>query len=229
MLNISKGNMYKFVTHTWNPIKGKCWHNCNYCYMSKLLPNAKEPRLDWEEFNENLGERNKIFIGSSTDIFAKDIPSEWITKVMDYCYQANSKGQNNIFLLQSKNPKRFLEFIEHPIIKRCIFCTTLETNRYYPEIMRNAPKIEERVEAMEEISRLEFPALITAEPLMQFDHDEFLSLIKRCKPRWVNIGRNTARDVKLPEPKREEVKKLIADLEMFTKVHQKSNAMTWNS
>ena len=24
MIKESKGNMYEFVTHTWNPIKGKC-------------------------------------------------------------------------------------------------------------------------------------------------------------------------------------------------------------
>ena len=26
MIKESKGNMYEFVTHTWNPIKGKCLH-----------------------------------------------------------------------------------------------------------------------------------------------------------------------------------------------------------
>jgi len=30
-----KGNMYEFVTHMWGPIKGKCKHNCSYCYMKK--------------------------------------------------------------------------------------------------------------------------------------------------------------------------------------------------
>ena len=25
-LNLSKGDMYKFVNYTWNPIKGKCLH-----------------------------------------------------------------------------------------------------------------------------------------------------------------------------------------------------------
>jgi hypothetical protein len=58
-----------------------------------------------------------------------------------------------MFLLQSKNPKRFLEFINHPIMKRCVLCTTIETNRFYPDFMRNAPKIEERVEAMEEVAK----------------------------------------------------------------------------
>jgi len=30
-LRESKGNMYRFVTHTWNPIKGRCPHDCSYC------------------------------------------------------------------------------------------------------------------------------------------------------------------------------------------------------
>lgn len=36
VLNEQKGNMYNFITHTWNPIKGKCWHDCSYCYMKKF-------------------------------------------------------------------------------------------------------------------------------------------------------------------------------------------------
>ena len=33
-LNVAKGNMYGFITHTWNPIKGHCYHQCSYCYMN---------------------------------------------------------------------------------------------------------------------------------------------------------------------------------------------------
>ena len=33
-LNVAKGNMYEFVTHTWNPIKGICPHGCKYCYAN---------------------------------------------------------------------------------------------------------------------------------------------------------------------------------------------------
>ncbi len=229
MLNKRKGNMYNFITHTWNPVKGKCSHDCSYCYMSKIQPNAKAPRLALNELNTYLGEGNSIFIGSSTDMFAENIPSEWITEVLNYCHQTNTGEKPNAFLLQSKNPKRFLDFLDHPNIKRCVFCTTLESNRFYPEIMRNAPKIEERVEAMEELVRQGFPTLVTAEPLMQFDHDEFLSLIKRCNPRWVNIGRNSMREVELPEATQEEAQKLITDLKDFTKVNLKGNALIWNS
>lgn len=37
-LTKSRGNMYPFVTHThtWNAIKGICFHDCPYCYNEKI-------------------------------------------------------------------------------------------------------------------------------------------------------------------------------------------------
>ena len=31
-LNKTKGDMYDFITHTWNPIRGRCLHDCSYCH-----------------------------------------------------------------------------------------------------------------------------------------------------------------------------------------------------
>ena len=227
MLNPRKGDMYKFVGYTWNPIKGKCLHDCSYCYMKQINPNANPPRLAEYELNTDLGCGRSIFIGSSTDMFAEDIPSEWIARVLDYCHKNSNMLLPNAYLLQSKNPKRFLEFINHPIMERVVFCTTIETNRFYPEIMNKAPRIEERVEAMEEIARLGRPTMVTAEPLMQFDHEEMVSFIKRCNPKLVNIGKESKGRVKLPEPTQEEVQQLIAELKSFTNVNVKDNALIW--
>ncbi len=226
MLNKRQGDMYKFISHTWNPIRGRCLHGCSYCYMS-TTPQYPMPRLAEYEFRTDLGNGNAIFIGSSTDMFTENIPSEWITAVLDYCHQKNNGEKPNIFLLQSKNPKRYLEFINHPLMKRAVFCTTIETNRFCPDIMRNAPMIEERVEAMEEIARRGFSTMVTAEPLMQFDLDEMLFFIKRCSPKLVNIGKESKGKVVLPEPTKEEVQQLISELEKFTKVHIKDNALIW--
>lgn len=227
MLNQRKGDMYKFINFTWNPIKGKCLHDCSYCYMKQINPDAKEPRLTEYEFNANLGYGRSIFIGSSTDMFAENIPSEWIARVLDYCYQNSNMLLPNTYLLQSKNPKRLLKFIKHPMMGRAVFCTTIETNRFYPEIMNKAPKIEERVEAMEEIARLGRSTMVTAEPLMQFDREEMVSFIRRCSPKLVNIGRNSCRKIVLPEPTKEDVQQLIVELKSFTKVNVKDNALEW--
>ena len=227
MLRKSSGNMYKFVHYTWNPIKGECHHNCKYCYMKQINPNASQPRLAEYEFHTDLGKSNSIFIGSSTDMFAENIPSEWISRVLDFCHEKQDPKKYNTFLLQSKNPIRFLEFIKHPVTEHVVFCTTIESDRFYPEIMNNSPKIEDRVEAMEEIAKQGFRTIITAEPLMQFDLEAMVTAIKRCCPRLVNIGRNTCRNIQLPEPTAEEAQLLIAELNLFTKVHVKDNAKIW--
>ena len=227
MLRESSGFMYKFVHYTWNPIKGKCLHDCSYCYMKQINPNATQPRI--AEFETDLGKGNSIFIGSSTDMFAENIPSEWIVRVLDFCLQRNNPEKPNTFLLQSKNPKRFLEFIHHPLMDHVVFGTTIETNRFYLEIMNKAPKIEDRVEAMEKIANLGFRTMVTAEPLMQFDHTDMVSFIKRCQPRLVAIGRNTRRDIILPEPTSEEVLLLVDELKKcIPKVHIKDNHNGWD-
>lgn len=72
-LTKSRGNMYPFVTHTWNAIKRICFHDCPYCYMKKfdgLLP----IRFDPKELEVNLGNGNFIFVGSGTDAWAFDVP-----------------------------------------------------------------------------------------------------------------------------------------------------------
>ena len=227
MLNKQKGNMYEFITHTWNPIKGKCSHDCSYCYMKQIVPHNSPPRMAEHEFHTDLGNGNFIFIGSSTDMFADDVPSQWIMRVLDYCKLQHDVGNKNAFLLQSKNPQRFLEFVDHPIAKRCVFGTTIEGNRFYPEIMCNAPQIEERVEAMEKMANLGFTTMVTAEPLLSFDLEQMLEYIKRCNPKKVNIGRNSCRNIELPEPSKEEVELLIEGLKGISKIEIKKNAKLW--
>lgn len=71
-LNESKGNMYPFIHFTGNSIKGKCFHNCSYCYM-KRFKNLSNIHLDEKELKGNIIEKKFIFIGSSNDIFNKCI------------------------------------------------------------------------------------------------------------------------------------------------------------
>lgn len=180
------------------------------------------PRLDAAELTSYLECSNFIFVGSSIDMWAEDIPSDWIRIVLDCCNKAANK-----YLFQSKNPSRILEFITHPVFHRSVACTTIETNRSYPDVMCNSPVIEERVRAMEKIADLGIETYVTLEPLMQFDLDELVGYIKRCKPKQVNLGRNTNRKIEIPEPTADEVKALVAELGKFAKVEIKKNARIW--
>jgi DNA repair photolyase len=170
----------------------------------------------------DLGSGNFIFVGSSTDDFAEGVPSEWITMMLDHCDRFENR-----YLFQSKNPARFLEFIEHPVFRKAVVCTTIESNRFYPEIMMNSPRIESRVQAMAELAAKGIPTYVTCEPLLEFDLLELVSMLKTCHPQQVNVGRNSRREILLPEPTSNDVQVLISELSTFTKVEVKKNAKVW--
>jgi len=212
MLNKQKGNMYAFVTHTWNPIRGKCPHDCSYCYM-KRFPQG-ELRLDEKSLKDNLGEGNFIFVGSSTDMFAEDVPNEWIIKVLSKCQ--NYEG--NTYLFQSKNPSRFWMFSgRYP--RNTIFGTTLETNRDMKNISK-AQSSKARVSNMQD--RYMQKTMITIEPILDFDLEPFVEMIKQVNPEWVNIGADS-QNTHLLEPSSEKIEALVKELRKFTEVKLKDN------
>lgn len=144
-LNKQKGNMYPWVTHTWNVIKGKCPHDCSYCYM-KIYP-QKDIRFDESELKTDLGNGNTIFVGSSCDMFAQSIPANWIHSILNHL----ATFPDNIYLFQSKNPKRFSDFL-NDFPEKTILGTTIETNRDTGNFSK-APTVQERYLAMKELNR----------------------------------------------------------------------------
>jgi len=216
MLRESKGNMYSWVTHQWNTIKGECPHGCSYCYM-KRWGKQKPIRFDEKELQTDLGSGNFIFVGSSCDMFAYDIPQEWINKTMSYICRFK-----NTYLLQSKNPTRFTSSGWWP--ESLKICTTIETNRSYNSIMGSimgiAPYPISRAEAMARYGTKE--KYVTIEPIMDFDLDEMVELIRTCNPIQVNIGADSGNN-NLPEPSKEKILSLIDELQKFTLIDQKRN------
>jgi len=214
MLNPSKGNMYSFVTHTWNTIKGKCPHDCSYCYMRRFKQG--DLRFDQEELKTDLGKGNFIFVGSSCDMWADAIPVEWIKNTLEYC----AKFPTPRYLFQSKNPKRMFKLREYIPINS-ILGTTIETNRNYPQ-MGMAPPVDQRATFLGLLSKT-FSTMVTIEPIMDFDEEELLNLIGLCNPAWVNIGADSQHS-NLPEPPSvEKIERLVADLRIFTKAKLKKN------
>ena len=220
-LNKSTGNMYDFITHTWNTIKGECPHGCSYCYMKRW---GKQPPLhfDEKELKTDLGKGNVIFVGSSCDMFAENIPFDYVYKTMEHC----KKYPENEYFLQTKNTEKLAMFFQmlygYFYLEYFSVCTTLETNRTYPEIMNNSPSIIARA-----LNFVKIPTkykYITIEPIMDFDLKEFIEMIKTCNPRQVNIGADSnPKRNNLPEPPKEKIIELIAELETFTKVVKKKN------
>ena len=210
-LNESKGNMYEWVTHTGNTIKGKCPHGCTYCYM-KHWGKQPELHLDEKELKIPTPEGNFIFVGSSCDMFANNIPFRWIKETLDHCKQFD-----NQYLFQTKNPARFNRDYQLP--ENSVVCTTIETNRWYPDIMNNSPH---PINRAIEMSRLNVKTYATIEPIMDFDLNSLVSMIKFCNPQQVNIGADSGNN-RLPEPSPDKIDALIKELDMFTMVKLKAN------
>lgn len=180
----------------------------------------KPLRLVEKELNEDLGNENFIFVGSSTDMFAKDVPEEWIARVLNQCAKHRNK-----YLFQTKNPARLIHFNPFLIsilthnMRKIVLGTTIETNRFYKEFMGKAPKPIKRAEAL---SAFIYPKMVTIEPIMDFDLHDLVEMIKAVDPEWVNIGADS-KGHKLPEPSKEKVLALIKELKLFTDVKIKDN------
>jgi DNA repair photolyase len=218
-LNISKGNMYEFITHTWNTVKGECYHDCSYCYM-KRWGKQNPVKFDDKELKTDLGSGNFIFVGSSCDMFAEDIKSEWIKSTIDCC-----KNFDNRYFLQTKNTERLfdLAFLLNDLHdKQFSICTTFETNRDYPEIMNKSPKPTDRIKWFHSSGFADLDKYITIEPILDFDLDEMLKAIKAANPKQVNIGADSGNNG-LPEPSSEKVLQLIEGLKEFTTLSPKTN------
>jgi hypothetical protein len=207
-LNEQKGNMYPWVSHTYNVIKGKCPHGCSYCYMKVFR--QPELHLDSKELKVDLGEGNFIFVGSSCDMWAEAIPSHWIELVLEKC-QAHS----NRYLFQSKNPERFHAYaLTFPY--RSVFGTTIESN--LAEV-GSAPLPYLRYQAMRDMPGHK---MVSIEPVMEFDLFTMVKWIQEIAPDFVSIGADS-KGHHLPEPTPDKLNRLIEELARFTGVRVKDN------
>jgi len=162
--------MYQFITHTWNPLAGECSHKCTYCSTYKLSKRypviAKKYsgplHLDDSCMKDVFTSDQFIFVAAQNDLFSYEVSGCVILDVLNHCRKYDAK-----YLFQTKNPGRILDYLGQ-IPKNSVICTTIETNRWYPEIMGNCPRPIQRSGAMDRISKY-FKTYVTIEPIMDFD------------------------------------------------------------
>jgi DNA repair photolyase len=218
--NESKGNMYPGVK-TYNPLGGECPHRCSYCSTNSLKKRYEAVK------NKYSGplclypgypptSLKTIFVCGQNDLFANNVKSEWIVEILRRC----KTREGNTYLFQTKNPTRVKQFA--PLFpEKSIICTTIETNRRYPQ-MGETPDVYERSKAMNEHWLAGFKIHITIEPIMDFDLDEMVWLIDNCRPEKVNIGADSKSN-HLPEPSKSKLQSLIYRLSTFTTIDRKTN------
>ena len=225
-LQKTKGHMYPWVSHTHSHLGGECPHKCVYCYVDHF-PFGRpqkyqgELRLIEKEFSVNYGSGKTIFIENCNDLFANKIHPQFIERILHHC----NMYPENTYIFQTKNPQMY----SHPLSKiyqdmppLSVAGATIETNRYYPEIMGNAPKPEDRLLGINKLP-MSFPTFLTIEPILDFDLDIFSKWIRQINPNFVNIGADSKKH-SLPEPTPDKIHGLIAKLNEYgIEIREKHN------
>lgn len=225
-LNKATGNMYEFVSHTWNPLAGACPHACIYCYvdglMSKPALAAKysgQPRIHTKELKTNLGAGNFIFVCNMTDLFAAGVHSAIISTVLEHCW----KYPENQYLFQTKNPDRMLRYLDKMPPHRMLG-TTMETNEDWIQAYSQAPRPRKRAYSMVLLKQKGERTLLTIEPIGQFEIEDFVWWILEMRPDLVAIGAESQRCSVWTDPNPDDVRDLIERIEAADiKVHRKAN------
>lgn len=220
-LKKSKGNMYPWVTHTHSFLGGECPHKCSYCYVETPRFGRHERykgpiRLIEDEFKTKYDSGKTIFIEHMNDLFADEVPDEFITRIMEHCWEY----PNNAYVFQTKNPLRISRRWDDIPYNSIIGCT-IETDRAdILEKISKAPSPQERMLPMMFLPTLKF---ITIEPILDFNVTGLLNVIISIKPNFVNIGADS-KGHGLPEPPWYKVEQLIAGIqEAGIEIREKHN------
>jgi len=203
-------NMYDWISHGICHLGGECSHHCQYCYVDNARFGRAEKftgpiKLIESEFKINFGEGKTIFVEYQNDLFAKDVPVEWIRRVINHC----NEWPKNTYVFQSKNPARFTEVDLPP---NSILGCTIETNRIINGISE-APIPEERYLAMKKLSK-GTKTFLTLEPILQFDVDILAKWIYEINPTFLNLGADS-KSHNLPEPTVSDIMALVAKLKEY--------------
>jgi len=225
------GNMFSFITKTWNPIAGgPCPFNCykGGCWATKL-----KKQHDWDKYKgkwriheTQIGRKFKpgefVFVCDMIDIGAPDIPAEVVDRVLDAI-----RGQPQVqFLLLTKGDKFYVDYM-HDIPDNCVCGITMETDQDIPDELTHAPHPEKRLDSLVWL-KCYYPMIktfISIEPIMPFS-EHLPRKIERAAPWMVAIGYDNYAN-KLPEPRKQDTEWLIKQLQKFTLLDLKTIRKAW--
>lgn len=128
MLNKQGPGKIDWTDWSWNPIAGKCKHGCPYCYMHRFwhMAGNPEPHLkakDLEKIHrvKKAKPGDKIFVGSSTDMWGDWVDNQLIRMVLD-----TITSLPYTFQFLTKNPTRYADNDLLDYLDNCWFGTTVD-------------------------------------------------------------------------------------------------------
>lgn len=210
-----------------------CGYSCSYCAFRTSLrrspcekcrtfePHAHMEVLDRTPPKTRAGEF--LTIGLTGDISFMDMADFW--EVIEYC----RKWRDRTFLIQSKKPWYFLQFLEHIMPLRIpdnvIIGTTIETNRTTDTIS----KASEPVLRGYALNLLNHRTEVTIEPIMDFDLQNMLDWMQALAPEFIYIGYNSNPNIRLPEPSLSKTIELTEGLrDLGIEVREKLMRKAWD-
>lgn len=185
MLNKQGPGKIDWTDWTWNPISG-CKHGCPYCYMlrmEKRFPGMMKPafhpdRIDELDRVRKVKPGDKIFVGSSGDMWGEWVDSRWIADVIN---KAAWKPKLT-FQFLTKNPSRYhgWAFSENMWFGTTVDGTKMTENNLFSLI---------RCVSDQYIRFVSFEPLINR-PILNISHFKHLD--------WIIIGADSTRGAKKP-------------------------------
>jgi DNA repair photolyase len=235
---MSNEKMYKQRKANIAVFRG-CDFNCVYCAFRNTLsrlnctscghftPHSHLETLSHRPSKTRDGEF--VTIGLTGDISFMN-PVEF-KKIIDYCHE----WCNVTFLIQSKNPIYFLQFVKD-IPDNVIIGTTIESNLgqwwskgYEPIYYSNISKAPNPINRFEAMLKISCRRAITIEPVLDFNADTFSSWVINIQPEIVWLGYDSKPERNhLPEPPLAKTQEFIKRLEdAGILVHRKLIREAW--
>ena len=197
-----------------------CSNDCNYCYMKPIIhrfPKKFQPGFFIKRLEAKRNMKNKsFFIQTNCDVFDKKVPDKWIYDTIRYIDKYYKKS--NTFCMLTKNPERYLDFIDF-IPKDWLLGLTLETN--YSELIRmysKAPLPHKRYNSMQKVRETHKNIYVMVEPILDFDKGFFYNLLISLDAKYYLFGANSLKSIKLKEPDTDKILTLINKLKMQNKI-----------
>jgi DNA repair photolyase len=200
--------MYDWTTHTHTHLGGRCSHECSYCFVQRGMARMSHKYegqicLHDHELCVDYGIGKIIFVEHCNDLFAKDVPEQFIEKILSHC----RIFPDNEYVFQTKNPIRYI-FALGMFPPKFILGTTIETNRSdVIKMISKAPDPAIRYLAMSD-TRLRTRKFVTVEPILDFDPEILAGWITAIAPEFVNIGADS-KGTGLLEPTPGKIERLI--------------------
>lgn len=201
-------------TKTWNPGVGCEW-DCIYCkdsfqailkrFQGKKCEGCRtyKPHYHPERFNRIPSGYKNIFVFGNGDIsfYADHFVIKTLLTIKNYLSRS-AANEKKTFFFQSKDPRAFEKYLLYfkSLRKWIVLITTLETNRDegYEKISKAPPPSERALV----FKKLDYPwKIVTVEPILDFDLEEFSKILIEIKPYRIYMGYNSRpKNISLPEP-----------------------------